>query len=82
MTVYLGSESLSLNIPFKILRITGCLPNDIPFAVGQIDDNADLAVFITEYSHLDSLNNFARNSAPSLTLALKGSIFLLAENSN
>ena len=29
------------------------LPNDIPFVVGKIDDNANLAVFITEYSHLD-----------------------------
>ena len=46
-----------------------------------MDDNVDLAVFVTEYSQLDLQNNFTRNSAPSLTLALKGSIFLLDENS-
>ena len=81
MTVYVGSEGLSLNIPFKSLWIGGCLPNNIPFVVGKIDDNANLAVFITEYPQLHSLNNFARNSAPSLILALRGSLSLLDKNS-
>ena len=80
MTVYVGSEGLSLNIPFKSLWIRGCVPNDQPFVGGKIDGNANLAVFITEYPQLHSLNNFARNSAPSLTLALKGSLFLLDKN--
>ena len=85
VTVCLGSKGLSLNIPFKSFWIRGYLPNDITFVVGKTDDNVDFAVFITEYSHLDSLNNLGRNSAPSLTLALKGFIFLLDEfsyNSN
>ena len=55
VTVYVGSEGLSLSITFKSLSIRGCFPNDISLLVGKIDDNADLAVFITEYSHLDSL---------------------------
>ena len=80
VNVYPGS--LALNIPFKSLWITGCLPNDIQLVVGKIDDNTALAVFWTEYSQLDSLNNFAWNSVLSLTLAIKGSIFRLDENLN
>ena len=80
VNVYPGS--LALNIPFKSLWITGCLPNDIQLVVGKIDDNTALAVFWTEYSQMDSLNNFAWNSVLSLTLAIKGSIFRLDENLN
>ena len=59
VTVYLGNDGPFLNIPFKSLWIRDCLPNDVQFVVGKIDDNFDLAVVWTEYSQLDSLNDFA-----------------------
>ena len=47
-----------------------CLPNVNPFSEGNIDDNTDLAVLITEYSYSEPKKYCMRKSALSLILAL------------
>jgi len=46
--------------------VIGCFPNVTPLTgVVMIADNADLAVLMVEYPDVESLNNFARKSAPT-----------------
>ena len=54
MAAYLGSNGLSLSTIFDSHSIKDCLPNNIQFIVGKIDKNYHVAVFIAEYSDLNS----------------------------
>ena len=59
-----------------------CLANVNPFSEGIIDDNANLAVLKTEYSHSERRKYCLRNSAPSLILALNRFTFRLEQKSH
>lgn len=58
MAAYLGSNGLSLSTIFDSHSIKDCLPNNIQFIVGKIDKNYHVAVFIAEYSDLNSQTDF------------------------
>ena len=54
----------------------------LPLLEDRTDDNGERAVYNDEYSHFEVLKYFVRNSAPSLTLAFKGSKLLSGQNRN
>ena len=58
----------------------GYLPNVLTLSEGVIDDNANLAVVITEYADSERRKYCVRNSAPSLILVLNRFRFRLAQN--
>lgn len=49
---------LSLSTFFDSHSIKDCLPNNIQFIVDKIDKNYHVAVFIAEYSDLNSQTGF------------------------
>ena len=53
-----------------------CFSKVLLLLEGRIDDVAKSALFIDKYSHFEVLKYFVRSSAPSHTLAFKGSKFL------
>ena len=57
----------------------GYLPTVNPFSEGIIDDNANLAVLITEYADSERRKYCVRNSAPSLILVLNRFRFQLEQ---
>ena len=67
--MYLLNEGFSLKIPFIYLETMSEFPKEIPPCFGNIKDNADLAVFMAEYSNLNVLKKYVRNSRPSFTEA-------------
>lgn len=59
-----------------------CLPNVNFFSERNFDDNADLAVFITEHSHSEQRKYCVRKSTSLLILSLNGFTFRLKQKSH
>ena len=53
VTVYLGSDGFSLNMPFQTLAVKRCLLKVIPLIGLMIADKADRAMLTEKYSVLD-----------------------------